>query len=258
MMLIWHFRVRPLQSRHAQDRRINPSLLQTDLPPVSVKSSIRTEVRARWPEAIERSEGAVRKWLRGQSEPNVTDLRAICEVTGTSVEWLVMGRGPRGRRAGGGFRPGGAKALGARAELPPLNYKLMDDVVRSIRAAKARSCWATKSPPEKQSSVLTTVYNMSRRTRHRGCGRGAPGSSASRPDAVIAPVSWTIDRAPYRARILRPRRRMEIEVQRMTGCRVQPLATASFRRAPARLRSGRRCGHERPARNAGSLPRHPH
>ena len=47
----WHFRVGdPYSSRHAQDRRISHSLLlQTDLPPVSVRSSIRTEVRALWP-----------------------------------------------------------------------------------------------------------------------------------------------------------------------------------------------------------------
>ena len=45
--------------------------------------------------AIERSEGAVRKWLRGESEPNVTDLRSLCERTGTSIEWLVAGRGER-------------------------------------------------------------------------------------------------------------------------------------------------------------------
>lgn len=45
--------------------------------------------------AIERSEGAVRKWLRGESEPNVTDLRSVCEQTGTSIEWLVAGRGQR-------------------------------------------------------------------------------------------------------------------------------------------------------------------
>src|ERR1700740_3367927 len=44
---------------------------------------------------IERSEGAVRKWLRGESEPNVTDLRSLCEHTGTSIEWLVTGRGVR-------------------------------------------------------------------------------------------------------------------------------------------------------------------
>src|ERR1700723_4401428 len=45
--------------------------------------------------AIERSEGAVRKWLRGESEPNVTDLRTLCEQTQTSIEWLVTGRGRR-------------------------------------------------------------------------------------------------------------------------------------------------------------------
>ncbi len=45
--------------------------------------------------AIERSEGAVRKWLRGESEPNVTDLRAVCVQTGTNIEWLVTGLGAR-------------------------------------------------------------------------------------------------------------------------------------------------------------------
>ena len=44
---------------------------------------------------IERSEGAVRKWLRGESEPNITDLRTLCEQTQTSIEWLVTGRGRR-------------------------------------------------------------------------------------------------------------------------------------------------------------------
>jgi transcriptional regulator with XRE-family HTH domain len=44
---------------------------------------------------IARSEGAVRKWLRAESEPNVTDLRAICEATATSIAWLVCGRGER-------------------------------------------------------------------------------------------------------------------------------------------------------------------
>jgi transcriptional regulator with XRE-family HTH domain len=45
--------------------------------------------------AIERSEGAVRKWLRAESEPNVTDLRAICLATQTRIHWLVTGEGPR-------------------------------------------------------------------------------------------------------------------------------------------------------------------
>ena len=45
--------------------------------------------------AIGRSEGAVRKWLRAESEPNVTDLRAICETTSTGAAWLVSGSGER-------------------------------------------------------------------------------------------------------------------------------------------------------------------
>jgi transcriptional regulator with XRE-family HTH domain len=40
---------------------------------------------------IARSEGAVRKWLRAESEPNVTDLRAICAATATDIAWLVCG-----------------------------------------------------------------------------------------------------------------------------------------------------------------------
>jgi transcriptional regulator with XRE-family HTH domain len=46
-------------------------------------------------QAIARSEGAVRKWLRGESEPNVTDLRTISDVTHTRIDWLVTGEGPR-------------------------------------------------------------------------------------------------------------------------------------------------------------------
>lgn len=41
--------------------------------------------------AIDRSEGAVRKWLRGDAEPNATDLRLLSKATGASVEWLIFG-----------------------------------------------------------------------------------------------------------------------------------------------------------------------
>jgi transcriptional regulator with XRE-family HTH domain len=113
---------------------------------------------------IERSEGALRKWLRGLSEPNVSDLRAICEITHTSVEWLVMGRGPR-QESFGDPGSGVAESRGAAAvELPPLSYKLMDAVVRSIRE-ESPILLGNDVPPEKQSSVISTVYNLSRRSR---------------------------------------------------------------------------------------------
>jgi transcriptional regulator with XRE-family HTH domain len=115
---------------------------------------------------IERSEGALRKWLRGQSEPNVSDLRAICEVTSTSVEWLVMGRGARAAPGDPGMGIGEEHdgPIGALPELPSVNYKLMDDVVRSIHH-ESPAFLGTEVVPDKQSSVIAAVYNMSRRTR---------------------------------------------------------------------------------------------
>src|ERR1700742_1473728 len=72
--------------------------------------------------AINRSEGAVRKWLRGQSEPSVSDLRAICELTHTNVEWLVFGRGSRQGDTG-------RQEFPAYSPLPPIHVKLLDKVV---------------------------------------------------------------------------------------------------------------------------------
>jgi transcriptional regulator with XRE-family HTH domain len=40
---------------------------------------------------IGRSEGALRKWLRGEAEPNLTDLRLLSAATGVGIEWLVIG-----------------------------------------------------------------------------------------------------------------------------------------------------------------------
>jgi len=49
--------------------------------------------------AIGRSEGALRKWMRGESEPNASDLRRLAELTGVSVEWLVFGQPAPSSRA---------------------------------------------------------------------------------------------------------------------------------------------------------------
>jgi transcriptional regulator with XRE-family HTH domain len=47
--------------------------------------------------AIGRSEGALRKWRRGQSEPSASDIRCLCEASGFSAEWLLFGTDLRGR-----------------------------------------------------------------------------------------------------------------------------------------------------------------
>ena len=106
--------------------------------------------------AIDRSEGAVRKWLRGESEPNVTDLRCLCEATHTSIEWLVAGRGRREAP------PGGLQET----PWPPyentdhetLNYPLlegiMDAVDEELRSARL------ELPSTKRSMLVVTLYDM--------------------------------------------------------------------------------------------------
>jgi transcriptional regulator with XRE-family HTH domain len=70
--------------------------------------------------AIERSEGALRKWLRGKSEPTVSDVRAICEATNTNIEWLVTGRGD-------------PKGFGIRSPAPCSSTRALRVHLRSVR-----------------------------------------------------------------------------------------------------------------------------
>jgi hypothetical protein len=99
---------------------------------------------------IERSEGAIRKWLRGQSEPGVSDLRAICLATNTSVEWLVMGRGDR-------------KIIKERSDDPTgggsVNPNLMEDVIETV--GLDANLEGVSLTPKKCSALLTLVYNAS-------------------------------------------------------------------------------------------------
>jgi hypothetical protein len=107
--------------------------------------------------AIERSEGAVRKWLRAESEPNVTDLRAVCEQTGTSIEWLVTGRGVRD-----GLAPGVRDAApqpyqaGARE---PLNAQLLEGILLAVQEELRNA--GLELPLLKQSMLVVTLYELS-------------------------------------------------------------------------------------------------
>ena len=97
--------------------------------------------------AIERSEGAVRKWLRGESEPNVTDLRAICQATQTRIHWLVTGEGPRETQA----EPEAASAL---------NLPLLEAVIGTADA-QLRAAGLDLSPA-RRSALIAAAYDLAR------------------------------------------------------------------------------------------------
>ena len=112
--------------------------------------------------AIVRSEGAVRKWLRGESEPNVTDLRAISAVTQTRIDWLVTGEGPRQKQAetesGSAVReaapPYGHSARGT-IDLPLLEAVLAG-ADEELRGA------GLELPPAKRSALIAAAYDLAR------------------------------------------------------------------------------------------------
>jgi transcriptional regulator with XRE-family HTH domain len=105
--------------------------------------------------AIERSEGAVRKWLRGESEPNVTDLRMLCEQTHTSIEWLVTGRG---RREAVHMLETPPPSYENEPNRPPLNYALLEAIMDAIDLEVSKD--ALELPSPKRSMLVVTLYDM--------------------------------------------------------------------------------------------------
>jgi transcriptional regulator with XRE-family HTH domain len=106
--------------------------------------------------AIERSEGAVRKWLRGESEPNVTDLRAVCEQTSTSIEWLVSGRGLREAQAQG-IRDTPPEPYQPAAR-EPLNAQLLEGILLAVQEELRNA--GLELPLLKQSMLVVTLYEL--------------------------------------------------------------------------------------------------
>ena len=98
--------------------------------------------------AIERSEGAVRKWLRGESEPNVTDLRTLCEQTQTSIEWLVTARGRR-------------ETVHTPPPVPsnvPLSVPLLESIIDAVESEIGKDNLTLSS--SKRSMLVATLYGM--------------------------------------------------------------------------------------------------
>jgi len=98
--------------------------------------------------AIERSEGAVRKWLRGESEPNVTDLRTLCEQTQTNIEWLVTGRGRRDV----------AHSPPPAPPPPPLSVTLLESIIDAVEAEVHKDELNLSS--SKRSMLVATLYGL--------------------------------------------------------------------------------------------------
>jgi transcriptional regulator with XRE-family HTH domain len=112
--------------------------------------------------AIERSEGAVRKWLRGESEPNVTDLRAICQATETRIHWLVTGEGPRQPQtesdAGSSARE--TPPPYRHAPQAPLDLPLLEAVLAAAEG-QLRAAGLDLSPA-KRSALIAAAYDLAR------------------------------------------------------------------------------------------------
>jgi len=107
--------------------------------------------------AIDRSEGAVRKWLRGESEPNVTDLRCVCEQTATSIEWLVTGNGLREAQSLTVREPPAPAYQDAPRE--QINTQLLEGILQAVQEELRGA--GLELPLLKQSMLVVTLYDLS-------------------------------------------------------------------------------------------------
>jgi len=106
---------------------------------------------------IGRSEGAVRKWLRAESEPSVTNLRAICDATATNIAWLVTGsaeRAPASETAG---------AAQERAADCLADHALLETLLERVDAELARAQLALAAP--QRAALIVTLYQLSHGSR---------------------------------------------------------------------------------------------
>lgn len=104
---------------------------------------------------IGRSEGAVRKWLRGESQPTVSDLRSICRASGANAEWLVNGVGDSG------LIPSGVRESPAHY-LPsqPMNTVLLEEIMTAVDDAALAS--ETKIAINRKSTLVAALYGLCR------------------------------------------------------------------------------------------------
>lgn len=93
----------------------------------------------------------MRKWLRAESEPNVTDLRALCEATTTSIAWLVNGSGESALLVQGGA----AAREGVLADCA-----LLEALLERVDAELAKAHLVLAST--QRSALIVTLYQLFR------------------------------------------------------------------------------------------------
>ena len=122
---------------------------------VSVFGSVTALARA-----IGRSDGAVRKWLRGASEPSVSDVRAIAAATGVSIQWLITGEGESRlvarsiREMAGTYRADASSSVD-NALLEAIMETLDDELLSR----------GMQIPTTKRSAIVVTLYSLFREER---------------------------------------------------------------------------------------------
>jgi len=102
----------------------------------------------------------VRKWLRGESEPNVTDLRALSDVTQTRIEWLVTGDGPRQTQS---ESDGGATVRESPAPYRHSPHAKLDlPLLEAVMAAADEQLRAAglDISPAKRSALIAAAYDL--------------------------------------------------------------------------------------------------
>jgi hypothetical protein len=104
--------------------------------------------------AIERSEGAVRKWLRGESEHNVTDLRAVCDETHSSLLWLATGEGQR--EASAAVQENSPSYQSAARE--PVLYSLLEGIITAVEDELRNA--GLVLPSTKRAMLIVTLYDL--------------------------------------------------------------------------------------------------
>src|SRR5262249_58655504 len=90
-----------------------------------------------------------------ESEPNVTDLRTLCEQTHTNIEWLVTGRG---RREAVQLLETPPPNYQNDANRQPLNYALLEAIMDAIDLEVSKDALDLPSP--KRSMLVVTLYDL--------------------------------------------------------------------------------------------------